>query len=153
MPTAEDIWRQKTDEEVFAAAQQLDDYTEDGQQIIARAPDARFETFVETHLSHPTDSHPTLAARLSSLGVDLASIAAAAGSVEPEDPAASVLPGFDRWETELTDAYEYRLATQLGIQRRPARVRGWSPIRTCSHCGTKVLPTRDRRCPSCGHSF
>ena len=39
--TAEDIWRRKTDAEVTAAAARLDEYTEEGRQIIRNEVDRR----------------------------------------------------------------------------------------------------------------
>jgi rubrerythrin len=121
--------------------------------VVRLAPTTRFETLVETHLSHPTDSHPTLATRLQALDVDLASLTKDARSVAPEEAAAGLLEDVDRWEEELSSVYLTLLAAPLGIQMRPKAVDRSSPIRRCPHCGTKVLPTKDHRCPSCGQEM
>lgn len=121
--------------------------------VAQMAPETRFEMLVETHLSHPTDSHPALATRLEALGVDLASINEAAQLVAAPDPAAGLLGDVDRWERELSGQYVSRIAAQFDIRMPPKPGGHSSPIRTCPHCRTRVLPTKDRRCPSCGQEF
>lgn len=44
MSTAEDIWRRKTDDEVAAAAERLDEYTDEGKQIVLAELERRRET-------------------------------------------------------------------------------------------------------------
>jgi Zn-dependent protease with chaperone function len=50
------------------------------------------EGILERHTAHPTDTHPSLAARLESLGIDLAEVAADALCVSPAEPAAMLVP-------------------------------------------------------------
>ena len=118
------------------------------------APSARFETLVETQFAHPIDSHPTLATRLDALGVPLTSVENAAASVAPDDAAAGLVPNLDNCEEALSAECETLIAEELGIQRIPRPQQShWTPIRVCLNCGTKVLPTANRRCPRCDHSM
>ena len=101
----------------------------------------------ETATSHPTDTHPPLSERLSSLGVELRSVQEDALMVPPGASAARLIPNADAYEEGLSDSYQRLIAQSIGINlNRP----GGTPIRPCANCGTKVLPTQDGHCPSCG---
>ena len=69
----------------------------------------------ETHLSHPTDTHPPLSARLQSLRLTLADVSSAALAVTPSEPAIDLLLEAERHEQEISQAYQALLANQLGI--------------------------------------
>jgi Zn-dependent protease with chaperone function len=125
--------------------------------VARRAASNPFEGIAEAHLSHPTDSHPTLSTRLESLSVSFESVEAAALQVAPSDAAASLLPDLEQWELQLSSAYQSLLAQQLRInipvvqrQAPGARSDKPSPIRRCNRCGINVLATADQRCPRCG---
>ena len=53
--TAEGIWRRKTDAEVTAAAAKLDEYTEEGRQIIRNEVDRRHLTIEDIHVAAAAD--------------------------------------------------------------------------------------------------
>lgn len=74
------------------------------------------EGLAETHLSHPTDSHPPLGVRLASLGVTIGEVAGPSLLVTPGDAAISLVPEPENREEELSDAYQAILARQLGIE-------------------------------------
>jgi len=56
---------------------------------------------LEAHVPHPTDSHPTLAERLTGFGVSLAQVQEAALAM-PEDPAITLFTGIEASELMLS---------------------------------------------------
>ena len=86
----------------------------------ANASPASFEGIAETHTAHPTDSHPPLAARLASLGVEMEAVATPALDVAPANGALSLVDGAVAREEALSEAYQYFLAKRLGIDLTPA---------------------------------
>ncbi len=81
-----------------------------------KAGPAALEGIAETHLSHPTDSHPPLSARLQSLEVRLDDVAAEALDVTPSEGAIAWILDAERHEEEISEAYQVLLARQLGIK-------------------------------------
>lgn len=81
--------------------------------VAERAPVTWFEGIVEEHLSHPTDSHPSLAARLGALSIPLESVVPGALVVTPAEPASSFLPDGEAREREISRAYQESLAAFL----------------------------------------
>jgi len=71
------------------------------------------EGVADTHLSHPTDSHPSLAARLKSLNVSLEDVALVSLDVRPENPARELMDNARRVEEEISSAYQAILARYL----------------------------------------
>lgn len=69
----------------------------------------------ETHTSHPTDSHPSLAARLESLNVPLQSVASQSLDVQPETPANSLICEVELLEQEISEAYQMVLAHYVKV--------------------------------------
>ncbi len=122
--------------------------------IAGGATSAVLDGIADRQLSHPTDSHPPLSARLESLSVGLASVADAALVVAPPDTAAGLLQNIEKLEQEISDAYQLLLARQVGIDLGAAteepRPEAATAIGRCRHCGMKVIPLADGRCPSCG---
>jgi Zn-dependent protease with chaperone function len=76
----------------------------------------------ESHLSHPTDSHPPLAARLESLQVSLESVSDAALAVTPQASAATLIPDLEKWEEEISASYQALMARQLGLEVQAAEL-------------------------------
>ena len=64
------------------------------------------EGITDTHASHPTDSHPSLAARLESLDVSLESVTSAALRVQPGSPAHELVQDVIAVEEEISSAYQ-----------------------------------------------
>lgn len=124
------------------------------EMIAGGATPAVFDGIADRHLSHPTDSHPPLSARLESLRVGLASVADQALVVAPPHTAAGLVENIEKLEQEISDAYQLLLARQLGIDLTAGTERAKSSpasaIARCRQCGMKVLPLADERCPSCG---
>lgn len=85
------------------------------------ATPAAFDGIAETHLSHPTDSHPPLSVRLKSLGVDLLTVSEAALIVTPKDAAIALVSRFEQQEQEISEAYQVLLANRLGIDVNAAQ--------------------------------
>jgi len=77
-------------------------------------PDA-LSGIADIHLTHPTDSHPPLSARLESLRVRLNDVASEALSVTPAEAAITLLSGAEKLEEEVSEAYQVLLARRLGI--------------------------------------
>jgi Zn-dependent protease with chaperone function len=77
-------------------------------------PDA-LKGIAETHLSHPTDSHPPLSVRLQSLQVGLNDVATDALAVTPPEAAITLVSDAEKLEEEISDAYQLLLAHRLGI--------------------------------------
>jgi Zn-dependent protease with chaperone function len=71
---------------------------------------------IDTHLSHPTDSHPPLAARLQSLGVHLSDVSNDALIVTPTDSALSLFDNPEEYEQNISAQYQVFLAQQFGIE-------------------------------------
>lgn len=69
----------------------------------------------DTHLSHPTDSHPALGARLHSLGVHLSAVAVDALDVSPADSALSFFDNAEEYEEDISVKLQMYIAQQLGI--------------------------------------
>jgi len=67
----------------------------------------------ETHLSHPTDSHPPLSVRLQSLGVTLGTVAKTSLVVAPMNPAIVLIDEPEKLEEEISSAYQELLARHL----------------------------------------
>lgn len=123
------------------------------QAVANGATPAALDGIADTQTSHPTDSHPTLAERLESIGVELAAVTADALAVTPDPSAASLVPETEVREEELSALYQRLLARQLRIEPKvqsEGLQGGGSPIRRCFNCGTKVLPKADGLCPHCG---
>jgi Zn-dependent protease with chaperone function len=79
------------------------------------AAPAALEGLTDERTTHPTDSHPPLAARLDSLHVDLAAVAAEALVVNPAASAISLLPHVEAEEEALSEIYQGMMAEYLGI--------------------------------------
>lgn len=77
-------------------------------------PDA-LACIADTHLSHPTDSHPALGARLQSLGVHLSEVGADALDVSPVDSAFSFFDNAEQYEEDISARWQVYMAQQLGI--------------------------------------
>jgi Zn-dependent protease with chaperone function len=73
------------------------------------------EGIAEAHMSHPTDSHPTLSLRLQSLKTTIADVSAAALAVAPAEAAISYVSDYEKKEEEISHAYQLLLAQNLGI--------------------------------------
>src|SRR5262249_8800729 len=95
--------------------------------VAQRATTTPFGSIAETHLSHPTDSHPTLSARLESLSVAMSSVEPAALLVAPSDAAVALVPNVESIEQEISAAYQSLLAGHLGIKVETAASRGGKP--------------------------
>jgi Zn-dependent protease with chaperone function len=74
-----------------------------------------FKDIAETHLSHPTDSHPPLAVRLDALNMRLQDVSKAAQGVQPTQAAIGFFPEAEAVEENISEAYQILLARQLGI--------------------------------------
>ena len=72
----------------------------------------------QTHLSHPTDSHPPLSVRLDALQMSIAQVSAAALDVRPTRTAIELLPAAKEFEETMSGAYQALLARQYGIDRK-----------------------------------
>lgn len=83
--------------------------------VARRATPTALEGIADTHVAHPTDSHPPLAARLRSLGQEISALASAALSVVPTDTMLSLIPGVETIEEEVSEAYQMILARRIGI--------------------------------------
>jgi Zn-dependent protease with chaperone function len=112
-----------------------------------------------TRLTHPTDSHPSLNVRLAELDTSLAATDVVTPEVDPAASASALLAQAETWEQELSAAYQTIVARAIGagavVRPRttmptPESARAARLIRRCLHCGVKVLPTAEHRCPSCG---
>lgn len=73
------------------------------------------EGLAESQLSHPTDSHPTLAVRLNSLQESISSVATGALDVTPLEPAILLVANPEKMEEAISETYQLILARQLGI--------------------------------------
>lgn len=84
--------------------------------VVEHAKPDLLEGLAETHLTHPTDSHPLLGARLESLGRSIKQVAAGALSVSPSPAAIELIPDVEQVEEEISTAYQAVLAQQLGVE-------------------------------------
>jgi Zn-dependent protease with chaperone function len=73
------------------------------------------EGIADTHLSHPTDTHPPLGVRLEALGLTLAELTGPSLEVGPDPAAITLLPDAEKLEEELSGAYQAIMAQELGI--------------------------------------
>lgn len=76
----------------------------------------------ESHTSHPTDTHPSLGARLKNLRTSLQEVSAAALDVPPIDCAVEYVTNYEAKEEEISQSYQFLLAQNLGIslEQEPA---------------------------------
>lgn len=81
--------------------------------ILAHANPDVLKGLEETHLSHPTDSHPPLKIRLKSLGVSMKHVVTDALNVNPMSPAIKLLRNPERLEEEISSRYQVILARQM----------------------------------------
>lgn len=72
----------------------------------------------ETSISHPTDTHPTIAARMKSLGVARTDIRKDALGTPPESAIDDLIDGVDNFESELT-VLEHQLMVAIGRAHLP----------------------------------
>ena len=84
--------------------------------VIQENADAgKLEGIADTHTSHPTDSHPPLAVRLQSLNMSLESVETSALKVNPDDPAIGLISNVEKFEEEISDAYQEILARNISM--------------------------------------
>jgi Zn-dependent protease with chaperone function len=74
-----------------------------------------FANIADTHLAHPTDSHPPLGTRLAALKILPQDAFKKAAVVQPLTPSINLLPGAEVIEQEITETYQAVLAQQYGI--------------------------------------
>jgi len=74
-----------------------------------------FDNIADTHLSHPTDSHPPLGTRLAALKIRPDEAFQRALVVRPVSPSINFLPGAEDAEKEISAAYQAILAHEYGI--------------------------------------
>lgn len=104
------------------------------------------EGLAETHLNHPTDSHPPLSVRLESLGSSIEEVTRDALDVNHASAALGLVPEAEKMEEEISSAYQAVLARQLGIDL--SRVTETSPEETSDE--PTVTQTESKQCPVCG---
>lgn len=83
--------------------------------VARNATPSSLEGLADSHLPHPTDSHPPLQARLQGLHHDMPALTASALNVTPSPSALETTPGLEALEEEVTHAYQVLLARRLGI--------------------------------------
>jgi Zn-dependent protease with chaperone function len=74
-----------------------------------------FDNIADTHLTHPTDSHPPLGTRLAALKIRTEDAFQRALVVQPISPSIDFLPGAEEIEQEISETYQAILAQQYGI--------------------------------------
>ncbi|HEV8392904.1 MAG TPA: M48 family metallopeptidase [Vicinamibacterales bacterium] len=79
---------------------------------------AAFDGISDAHLSHPTDSHPTLSVRIEALGYDVGAVATDALDVLPGSPASALLPRIESYEAEIARSFLAEL-TRRGVLEPP----------------------------------
>jgi Zn-dependent protease with chaperone function len=80
------------------------------------AKPAIFEGLGGAHSSHPTDSHPPLAGRLSALGIgELGRLQDLALAVKPDRPSTELIANLEPVEQDLTAVYQALLIRTRGI--------------------------------------
>jgi Zn-dependent protease with chaperone function len=70
---------------------------------------------VETHLSHPTDSHPVLSKRLDALEICIKDVSKAALDVQPTKAAIEIFSVADKHEEDISEVYQAFLIQTLGM--------------------------------------
>lgn len=104
-------------------------------------------------IPHPTDSHPPLSARLAALKTTLAEVGPDALNVSPDPASSSVIDKLEELEMQLSLVQQLLLnpeqRNRFLEQPAEAAPSAGLGIRACAVCGTKVLPTRDGKCPAC----
>jgi Zn-dependent protease with chaperone function len=70
----------------------------------------------ETHLSHPTDSHPPLSTRLQALGMHMNQLSEGALDVAPTYSALSLFDNPEECEQDVSAKFQMFLARQCGIE-------------------------------------
>ncbi len=74
-----------------------------------------FDNIADAHLTHPTDSHPTLGARLAALKIRPDDVFLTALVVQPISPSINLLPRAEEIEQNLSTPYQAILAQEYGI--------------------------------------
>lgn len=69
----------------------------------------------DSHTSHPTDTHPSLGARLKNLGTSLQEVSPAALDLPPADSAIEYVTDYEAKEKDISESYQLLLARKLGI--------------------------------------
>lgn len=69
----------------------------------------------DAKLAHPTDSHPPLGSRLEALGLAIEDVANEALTAEVSEPAIGLLDDPEKFEKQITIAYQELLARHGGI--------------------------------------
>lgn len=69
----------------------------------------------DSHISHPTDTHPSLDARLKNLGMSLQDVSAAALDIPPPDAAIEYVTNHEAKEEKISESYQVLLAQNLGV--------------------------------------
>jgi Zn-dependent protease with chaperone function len=121
--------------------------------VIQIATPSALENLSGKHLSHPTDSHPPLSVRLDSLSMSMPSLTNAALTVAPTDAAIALIHNSEKWELDISETYQLLVAKHMGAVlggEGHEETQAQSPVQRCGNCHTRVLPTTDGRCPSCG---
>ncbi len=83
--------------------------------VLKHAEPKVLEGIAETQLSHPTDSHPPLGARLDALGVSLKGVSGGALDLSLTEAAIKFIKGYEQKEEEISGAYQMILANRHGI--------------------------------------
>lgn len=89
--------------------------------IVERANPEALRGIEETHVTHPTDSHPPLGIRLQALGITLEAVSEEALNVFPMDAAILLISNSEAKEEELTSAYQDILAERIGVDLDSAK--------------------------------
>jgi Zn-dependent protease with chaperone function len=107
------------------------------------------EGLAQTHLAHPTDSHPPLQARLEALGVPIDRVAAQGLTTEVADPAVALIEGADRLDRRLSVAYQELFAQRLGVnlQSLPHSREDDEPGRTAKRRRQRRMDSSRKRRP------
>ena len=90
------------------------------------SPESRSELDRQS-LGHPTDTHPPLSHRLSSLGLTFAAVMEEARRT-PVEPAAALIRSLDSLETRQTAEYRGKLARMLGLGGIPVALASGSAV-------------------------
>ncbi len=81
----------------------------------AKVTDDLVAKVANSHVSHPTDSHPSLSDRLQSLGLTLAEVRPGAIALPPASAASSLIADCEKHEEEISGIYQALLARNRGI--------------------------------------
>lgn len=82
MSTAEDIWRRKTDDEVAAAVERLDEYTDEGKQIVLAELERRRATIARgPSLQEPASAEAEARLEAARARVQLGALSVAIGAL------------------------------------------------------------------------